>query len=391
MLSVAIGEDVEVSEAERQAKKKLKKGLQPLVGKFPEPKANCVSRFSFHYLGPLLDLGSKRPLKHDDLWELPEEESIEKLIQGFEAAQQKVEHNRTENDKFQLGKILWTQFSPTIILAGAFMLVHVVAQISGPLLIREVVLAVSEPSDTDPYRGLYLACLYLAVQVINAICAQQHLHNNIRAGQRIRALLIALIYRKAMKLRILDMGAESHGQIVNLMSNDAQKFFDIMQSLHNIWAAPIQIILAAGFLIWLLSWPAVMGIIVVALMVPINAGFASCGAKIRRAHMGWTDKRVRLNSEMLGGMRIIKMFSWELPFIRMVLKLRNKEMSYIFKELAIFASFISVLIIVPVLGVMTTFTVFVAVGNVLTADIAFSALVLFIWNDMYTQSVLLFC
>ena len=69
-----------------------------------------------------------------------------------------------------------------------------------------------------------------------------------------RALLIGLIYRKSMELRLIDMGAENHGNIVNLMSNDAQKFFDIMPTLHNIWAAPLQIALAALFLILLLSW-----------------------------------------------------------------------------------------------------------------------------------------
>ena len=65
---------------------------------------------------------------------------------------------------------------------------------------------------------------------------------------------MALVYRKALSLRVIDMGASGHGNVVNLMSNDAQKFFDIMMVLHLIWAAPLQIVLAASFLIWLLSW-----------------------------------------------------------------------------------------------------------------------------------------
>lgn len=52
----------------------------------------------------------------------------------------------------------------------------------------------------------------------------------------------------------------------------------------------------------------------------------------------------------VGGMRIIKMFSWEKPFIRMVLDIRNNEMTFIWKELAIYASFIAVLIVMPVIG-----------------------------------------
>ena len=69
-----------------------------------------------------------------------------------------------------------------------------------------------------------------------------------------RAVLMALVYRKALQLRAADIGIGSDGKIVNLMSSDAQKFFDIMQSLHMLWAAPLQIVLASALLIWLLSW-----------------------------------------------------------------------------------------------------------------------------------------
>jgi hypothetical protein len=65
---------------------------------------------------------------------------------------------------------------------------------------------------------------------------------------------MALTYRKALDLRLIDVGASGHGNVVNLMSNDAQKFFDLMTVLHLLWAAPMQIVLAAIFLILLLSW-----------------------------------------------------------------------------------------------------------------------------------------
>jgi len=41
---------------------------------------------------------------------------------------------------------------------------------------------------------------------------------------------------------------------MNLMSNDAQKFFDVMQTIQMIWAAPLQMVLASGLLIYLFGW-----------------------------------------------------------------------------------------------------------------------------------------
>ena len=338
MISSAIAEDAEAVRATKDAEQKYrsdkKKGLLPMKGTFPETKENCFSRFSFHYLAPLINLGYKRPLRHADLWALPDEESVNKLLGTFQKCKSKLDAEKAaaaqaqasveggsdsgdvESDDtatpapFPLGRTLWAQFQRGVVVAGVFMFFQVALQISGPLLIREIVLSVSSPSADDPFRGLYLAFIYFGIQLLNALCVQQHLHNASRVGksaeqylvlftppivplvpfafiiscssfafrppmcfldcvllyvplrprspsspgQRMRALLMALVYRKALELRLIDMGSENHGNIVNLMSNDAQKFFDIMPVLHLLWAAPLQIVLAALFLILYLSW-----------------------------------------------------------------------------------------------------------------------------------------
>lgn len=218
MISSAIAEDAEAARAAKDAKQKYrsdkKKGLLPMKGTFPETKENCFSRFSFHYLAPLINLGYKRPLRHQDLWALPDEESVQNLLGTFQQCKSKLDaekaaasqasKNRAQDKKaqanaeggrvdveedetatsapFPLGRSLWAQFRGGVILAGVFMFFQVALQISGPLLIREIVLSVSSPSDDDPYRGLYLAFIYFGVQLLNAICVQQHLHHASRIG-----------------------------------------------------------------------------------------------------------------------------------------------------------------------------------------------------------------
>jgi hypothetical protein len=276
--------EADVEDAADALKLAEKKGLLPMVGTFPEESADCVSRCTFHYLGPLINLGYKRPLRQDDLWALPEAERVDRLLAAHEAVKARVlgggqagggKHaaagargddagagagagasaaDGSEGHRLPLGKLLWEQFRADIIGAGVFMFLQVGTQIGGPLLVREVVRAVSNPVDSDPYRGLYLAFIYFAVQLLNALFMQQHLHLNTRVGERMRALLIAIIYRKALTLRLIDMGASNHGNIMNLMSNDSQKFFDLMPNLHLLWGAPLQMALATLFLILLLGW-----------------------------------------------------------------------------------------------------------------------------------------
>lgn len=64
------------------------------------------------------------------------------------------------------------------------------------------------------------------------------------------------------------------GEIVNLMSVDAQRFMDLTTYINMIWSAPLQVILALYFL-WLNLGPSVLaGVAVMIFMVPVNAVMA---------------------------------------------------------------------------------------------------------------------
>lgn len=45
--------------------------------------------------------------------------------------------------------------------------------------------------------------------------------------------------------------------------------------------------------------------------------------------MVWTEKRIKALHEILGAMRIIKLFAWELPFMDRIGEYRRTEMSYV--------------------------------------------------------------
>ena len=71
------------------------------------------------------------------------------------------------------------------------------------------------------------------------------------------------------------------GEIVNLMSVDAQRFMDLAAYLHLIWSAPLQIVLSIVFLYITMGPSVFAGVGVMILMIPINAIFASIGRKLQ--------------------------------------------------------------------------------------------------------------
>ena len=64
------------------------------------------------------------------------------------------------------------------------------------------------------------------------------------------------------------------GEIVNLMSADAQRFMELTTYLNMLWSAPFQICVSL-YMLWNILGPAVLsGVAVMILLIPVNAFIA---------------------------------------------------------------------------------------------------------------------
>ncbi len=65
------------------------------------------------------------------------------------------------------------------------------------------------------------------------------------------------------------------GEIVNLMSVDAQRLQDVTGYLWMIWSSPLQIVIAV-YMLWGIVGPSVLaGLAVMVLLIPINGVLAT--------------------------------------------------------------------------------------------------------------------
>ena len=71
------------------------------------------------------------------------------------------------------------------------------------------------------------------------------------------------------------------GEIVNLMSVDAQRFMDLATYLHIIWSAPLQIVLSIVFLYIAMGPSVFAGVGVMILLIPVNSVVASITKRLQ--------------------------------------------------------------------------------------------------------------
>eukprot|EP00164_Ancoracysta_twista_P002800 GFYU01003725.1.p1 GENE.GFYU01003725.1~~GFYU01003725.1.p1 ORF type:complete len:1448 (+),score=389.90 GFYU01003725.1:187-4530(+) len=341
----------------------LKKTFPPI-----ETTSSVISQLLLSWVDELMSRGAKKPLAFEDLWTLPKDETTVEMIRHYD------ENRYDENGKQRsLTRILWLISKRTLLESAVSMLIYNISQLSTPILIGNLVSSVTDGSED----GLYWSFVLLVVTLFGVLGNQRHLHLAFRVAQRLRGLLIALVYRRAIQLTSVSRKGKSTGDVVNLMSNDAQKVYDLMSLINLVWSAPLQIGVATFFLARNLGVSAIAGIMTMVILVPLNTAVVRYQAKLRRQHMELSDSRVRMCSEVLQGIRVVKFFGWEIPFIKRISDLRFTEIQYTMKQAYFFALYIFLMIIFPVYGVIATFATYVALGNTLGAAVAFSSLAFF--------------
>jgi ABC-type multidrug transport system fused ATPase/permease subunit len=144
------------------------------------------------------------------------------------------------------------------------------------------------------------------------------------------------------------------------------------------WAAPLQIAVALYLLYRQIGAATFVGIGFLFSLFPINGCVFARIAQLRRQMLLHTDKRVKIMNELLLGIRVIKMYAWELAFRRRIDEQRELELRLIERIAYIIAvGFLFVLLAAPLLMPVLVFFTYTALGNELNASIAFTSLALF--------------
>uniref|UniRef100_A0A803TTT9 ATP binding cassette subfamily C member 2 n=1 Tax=Anolis carolinensis TaxID=28377 RepID=A0A803TTT9_ANOCA len=237
---------------------------------------------------------------------------------------------------------------------------------------------VSDPNDYL-WHGYFYALLMFVAALMQSICLQQYFQLCFKLGMSVRTALMAAIYKKALTVSNATRKESTIGETVNLMSADAQRFMDFTNFVHQLWSAPVQIVLSILFL-WLELGPSVFaGVGVMLLLIPINAVLVAKARAIQVSNMNYKDERMKIMNEIFNGIKILKLFSWEPSFQKRVEKIRNQELKGLLRFSYLQSVSIFVFTCAPFLVSVVTFAVFVMVDedNVLDAQKAFTSISLF--------------
>ncbi|KAK0397405.1 hypothetical protein QR680_002116 [Steinernema hermaphroditum] len=293
-----------------------------------------------------------------------------------------VEPTKQANDNEDHPSVLYPLFQTYkwIFLSSAFFkLIFDLMQFISPQLLSLLIKFIEDKSQ-PLWVGIGLSLLMFVCALVQSLILHQYFHNMFRLGMNIRSVLTSAVYAKALNLSNNARKNRTVGEIVNLMSVDIQRFQDMTNFVMLFWSAPLQVILSIVFLTQLLGVAVIAGLVVLIAMVPVNSYIS---VKIRNCQveqMKYKDERLKMMSEVLNGMKVLKFYAWEQSMQKMILNIRKKEIA-VLKKLAFLNALTSLTwTCAPFLVAVLTFGVYVTIdpqNNVLTPQITFVALSLF--------------
>uniref|UniRef100_A0A8C7KM12 ATP-binding cassette, sub-family C (CFTR/MRP), member 9 n=1 Tax=Oncorhynchus kisutch TaxID=8019 RepID=A0A8C7KM12_ONCKI len=190
----------------------------------------------------------------------------------------------------------------------------------------------------------------------------------------------AMIYNKILRLSTsnMSMGEMTLGQINNLVAIETNQLMWFLFLCPNLWAMPVQIVMGVILLYYLLGTSALIGASVIVLLAPVQYLIATKLADTQKSTLDQSTERLKKTTEILKGIKLLKLYAWENIFCDSVEDTRGKELT----SLRTFALYTSMSIFmnaaIPIAAVLVTFVSHALINKSKpSSSEAFAALALF--------------
>lgn len=107
---------------------------------------------------------------------------------------------------------------------------------------------------------------------------------------------------------------------------DAQQFVDFAWFGNALWTSPLELLVAAVILWFYLGNAIFAGIGLLAVLLPLNSFTARMASRAQARKLVINDSRVKTINEILSGIKVIKLYGWEISFQNLILSFRNMEL-----------------------------------------------------------------
>ncbi|KAI1698658.1 ABC transporter transmembrane region domain-containing protein [Ditylenchus destructor] len=254
-----------------------------------------------------------------------------------------------------------------------------VLQFVNPFLLKKLIDFVTD-ENAKLWQGVSYALLMFCASELRSLMVNYYFFVMFRVGVKLQTVLTAAVYKKTLRLSSASKRERTAGEIINLMAIDIEAFQNISSQIHQLWSSPFQIIIALIYLFNTLGISALPGVVIMVIFVPLSVFSSYFTRGWQMQQMKLKDQRSKMISEILNGIKVIKLYAWEIPMMETIDAIRKKELTCILKAGLLGGVIDTFNICAPFLVAICSFAAFTLLdpaNNLLTPQVAFVSLTLF--------------
>ncbi|KAL1499953.1 hypothetical protein AB1Y20_012634 [Prymnesium parvum] len=339
-----------------------------------ESSCSIFSQLYFSWLSPILFAGAVRPLEHADLFALAKRDGTaynsKKLLMAW--------RRRREMSAAASFVAAWRDaYGRQFAWMGVLKLVSDCLLFVSPILVNDLIKYVSGDDDMDQTTAYLCGVALCIVSTLQSLVLNQYNFLGTRLSMQTQVSVGQLVYQQALSIDYEQRERFGIGMIVSHMQVDAGKIARTIPYLHLCWSAPFQLVLATMQLYHFLGPTGFTAIGVFVATIPGNAVAAKYAEKFTKGVMTARDSRVKLTSEVLTGMRVLKLFSWEEAMLTRVSDKRTVELRQVRNSQYINCYFSFLFNTTSILVTLCTFAVYSAANGEIDPAHVFTSISLF--------------
>ncbi|KAG9322369.1 hypothetical protein KVV02_004216, partial [Mortierella alpina] len=308
-------------------------------------KANLLSRCTFQFFQPIISLSAKRTIVVDDIQnQVPEYMSARRAQERLDSKwQRNILQCKSQGRRPSLFRTILQVHTRAMIPILFFRTFRPLLLFSIPGLLSLFLEYLQNArnnvpgKDTSVGYGLLLAGSMFAAALLGAIIQAVSRQYSISLSLQTKVALTTMVYRKALRLSPDSKKRSTTGEVINHMSVDADVWTKALYYMSMWVSLPVEICTAMWLLYRLLGWSFLAGIAALIIMSPLQVYRARVFNRMQKDKLSVMDERIRLTTEVLSAIKVVKLYGWEASFKQKILAIRGRELEALRKLGVIFA------------------------------------------------------
>ena len=330
---------------------------------YPFPTANIFSKIFFWWLFPILNVGYRRTLQPQDFFVLPEEYKVDAFVEKFDACyERELEYSRKKHlqqkckergetletstvapdidledyvlSKFSLLFIICVAFKRNLLFSASLSTITAAIVSCTPLILKKLI-AYSESKSLDPSlnpaKGVGYAFGVVIFLLVSGITMNHFNYQSLLMAAKVKSSLTHAITRKSFKLSNASKHKFPDSKITSMVTTDLSRIELACAYTPFLLSLPLGIVIIITILVLNIGVAAVVGVVVLLIFLAAVSYSTSQLYRFRTVVSKLTDIRVGLVKELITNLKIIKFYSWEIPYLSNIVKSRSNEIQYILK------------------------------------------------------------